>query len=79
MWAVADALKSKTRQVLVNQSSRPTLQIKEGGKIIRNLSFVKTMIEYKEKIGPKVIEDVRKSATKNFAGQLEKTFVVLKD
>jgi len=79
MWGVADALKSKTRQVWVNQSSRPTLQVKEGGKIIRNLTFVKTMTEYKEKIPPKVIEDAKKIAQKHFGGQLEKTFIVLKD
>jgi len=79
MWAVADALKNKTKQVWVNQGSRPTLQIKEGGKIVRNLSFVKTMAEYKEKIPIKVIEDLKKSAGKAFAGQLEKTFIVLKD
>jgi len=79
MWAVADALKSKTKQVWVNQSSRPTLQVKEGGKIVRNLSFVKTMVEYKEKISSKVIEDIKKTAGKAFSGQLEKTFIVLKD
>jgi len=79
MWAVADALKSKTKQVWVNQSSRPTLQVKEGGKIIRNLSFVKTMTEYKEKIGAEKLVEIKKVAEKNFAGQLEKTFIVLKD
>jgi len=79
MWAVADALKTKTKQVWVNQGSKPTLQIKEGGKIVRNLTFVKTMTEYKEKIAPKVIEDTKKTAEKAFAGQLEKIFIVLKD
>ena len=53
--------------------------MKEGGKIIKTLTFVKTMHEYKDKITPKTIEDVTKVAKKTFAGQLKKTFLVLKD
>jgi hypothetical protein len=78
MWAVADAVKTKSKQVWVSQGNRPTLQIKEGGKV-KSLSFVQTMLEYKEKIPQKTLEDVKKGATKLFAGRLEKTFIVIKD
>ncbi len=70
MWAVADALKTKTKQVWVNQSNKPTLQVKEGGKVIKSLTFVQTMAEYKEKISQKTLEDVKKTASKLFGGHL---------
>jgi len=79
MWAVADTLKTKTRQAWVNQGNKPTLQIKEGGKIIKSLTFVQTMADYKEKINKKTLDEVKKSASKLYAGQLEKTFLVIKD
>ena len=80
MWAVADAIKSKTSEVWINQNtSKPTLQVKEGGKIIKTLSFVRTMNEYKDKIPKKAIEEATKIAKKTFGGQLEKTFIVIKD
>ncbi len=79
MWAVADALKTKDKQVWVNQNNKPTLQVKEGGKVVKTMSFVKTMVEYKEKISAKSLSDVLKTASKQFVGQLEKTFIVLKD
>jgi len=79
MWAVADALKTRTKQVWVSQGNRPTLQVKEGGKVIKNLTFVQTMTEYKEKITQKTLDDVKKAATKLYAGRLEKTFIVIKD
>jgi len=79
MWAVADAMKTKTRQVWVSQSNKPTLQIKEGGKVVKSLTFVQTMMEYKEKISQKTLDEVKKAAVKLFAGNLEKTFIVIKD
>ena len=80
MWAVADAIKSKTSEVWVNQNtSKPTLQVKEGGKIIKTLSFVRTMNEYKDKIPKKSLEEATKIAKKTFGGQLEKTFIVIQD
>jgi len=78
MWAVADALKTKTKQVWVSQGNKPTLQIKEGGKV-KSMTFVQTMTEYKEKIGTKTLDEVKKAASKLYAGNLEKTFVVIKD
>jgi len=79
MWAVADALKTKTKQVWVSQNNKPTLQVKEGGKVVKSLTFVQTMNEYKEKIGQKTLDEVKKSASKLYAGRLEKTFIVIKD
>jgi len=79
MWAEADAIKSRARQVWVSQGNKPTLQIKEGGKVIKTLTFVQTMMEYKEKIGQKTLDDVKKAASKVYSGHLEKTFVVIKD
>ena len=80
MWAVADAIKTKTSEAWINQNTpKPTLQVKEGGKIIKTLSFVRTMNEYKDKIPKKTIEEATKIAKKTFGGQLEKTFIVIKD
>jgi hypothetical protein len=80
MWAVADAIKTKTKEVWVNQvACKPTLQVKEGGRIVKSLGYIKTMTEYGDKIPKKTLEDVTKTAKKFFAGNLQKTFVVLKD
>ncbi len=79
MWAVADAIKTNVKQAWVSQTNRPTLQIKEGGKIVKTLSYVQTMNEYKDKIPKKTLEDVKKAAQKLYSGNLEKTFIVIKD
>jgi hypothetical protein len=79
MWAVCDALKSNTIDCWVNQTAKPTLQIKEGGKIVKTLTFVNAMVEYREKISRKAIEEATKLAKKGFAGNLEKIFIVIKD
>jgi hypothetical protein len=80
MWSIADALKTDQNEVWINQNqAKPTLQIKEGGKIIKTMSFVKAVLEYKDKIPQKAIDEATKIAKRNFAGNLEKTFLVLKD
>jgi len=80
MWAVADVIKTKAKEVWVNQvACKPTLQVKEGGRIVKSLGYIKTMQEYGDKIPKKTLEDVTKIAKKFFAGNLEKTFIVLKD
>jgi hypothetical protein len=79
MWSVCDAIKSNTTDCWVNQTSKPTLQIKEGGRIVKTLSFVNTMVEYKDKISRKTIDEATKLAKKGFAGNLEKIFIVIKD
>jgi len=80
MWSVADALKTDQNEVWINQTlAKPTLQVKEGGKITKTLSFVKVIAEYKDKIPQKAIDEATKVAKKTFAGNLEKTFLVLKD
>jgi hypothetical protein len=80
LWGLSDVLKSDTRQVWVTQNNaKPTLQFKEGGRIVKNLSFVNAMHEYKDKIPQKSIDEAYKIARKQFSGKLEKTFIVLKD
>jgi len=79
LWAIATAIKTKSKEVWVNQgSSKPTLQIKQAGKV-RSYTFVKAMEEFGKRIPQKSIDDATKIAKKFFSGQLEKTFIVLKD
>ena len=53
--------------------------MKEGGKIVKTLTFAGAMNEYGEKIDPKVIADTTKAARWNFGGKLERLFIILKD
>ena len=79
LWSITDAIKSDKKEVWVNQNAnKPTLQVKEDGKV-RTLNFAKAMEEYKEKIPKKTIEEATKIAKRYFAGQIKKTFIVLKD
>jgi hypothetical protein len=80
MWAIADALKTDSRESWVTQNSpRPVLQVKEEGKIIETLGFVKAMGKYKEKIPKKALDEAKKLAQKSFSGNIEKIFLVIKD
>jgi hypothetical protein len=80
LWSLADILKTETKDVWVAQNqAKPTLQIKENGRITESLTFVKAMVKYGEKIPIKVIEEATKLAKKNFGGNLKETFIVLKD
>jgi len=80
MWGVVEGLKKKGKDAWVNQNlNKPNIQIKEGGKIVKTLTFIQAMKEHSRCISAKVISDVTKSATWNFSGQLERYFVVLKD
>jgi archaellum component FlaC len=71
LWGAVEAAKDPEkepgREVWVTQNSpKPTLQIKEGGKIVKTLSFVKAMQEYKDKIPQKSIDEANKIARKHF-------------
>jgi hypothetical protein len=80
LWSLADGLKAETREAWVAQNSaKPTLQVKENGRIVESLNFVKAMTKYGNKIPKKTIEEATKLAKKNFAGNLKETFVVLTD
>jgi hypothetical protein len=80
MWSVAGALKTDANETWVTQNnSKPLLQVKEGNKIVKSLTFVKTMLAYKDKVSQKAIDEATKLAKKHFSGKLEKTFIVLKD
>ncbi len=80
LWGVADALKGDGKDLWVTQNTpKPILQIKEGGKITETLTFVKAMKQHKEKIAQKTLEEARKLAKKWFAGNIEKIFIAIKD
>ena len=80
MWGVVDALKKEKKEAWVNLNlNKPTIQIKEGGKITKTLTFINSMKEYGTKIDAKVIEDTAKAARWGFGGQLERLFIVIKD
>lgn len=80
MWGVVEGLKKKGKEAWVNQNlNKPNIQIKEGGKIVKTLTFMQAMKEHSKIISAKVISDVSKSAAWNFKGQMERYFIVLKD
>ena len=79
LWGITDSIKSDTREVWVNQNAnKPTLQIKESGKV-KTLTFAKAMIDYKDKISKKTLEEATKVAKRYFTGQIKKTFIVISD
>ena len=79
LWGVADSIKSDTKEVWVNQNAnKPTLQIKESGKV-KTLTFARSMIDYKDKIAKKTLEEATKVAKRFFAGQIQKTFIAISD
>jgi hypothetical protein len=80
LWSLADILKTETRDVWVAQNqAKPTLQVKENGRISESLTFVKAMVKYGDKVPIKVIEEATKLAKKSFSGNLKETFIILKD
>jgi hypothetical protein len=80
LWGVADALKTEGKDLWVTQNTpKPILQIKEGGKIVESLTFVKAMKQHKDKIAQKTLDEARKQAKKWFAGNIEKIFIAIKD
>ena len=80
MWGVVDALKKEKKESWVNLNlNKPNIQIKEGGKITKTLTFAGAMSEYGERIDPKVITETTKAAMWNFGGKLERLFIILKD
>ena len=80
MWGVVDAIKKEKKEAWVNLNlNKPNIQIKEGGKITKTLTFAGAMSEYGEKIDQKVIADTTKAARWNFGGKLERLFIILKD
>jgi hypothetical protein len=80
MWGACEVIKTEKKECWVNMSAaKPTLQIKEGGRIVKTMSFVQTMAEYKDKIPAKPKEEATKLARKHFLGKIEKTFIAIKD
>ncbi len=80
MWGVVEGLKKKGKEAWVNQNiNKPNIQIKEGGKIVKTLTFMQAMKEHSKIISAKVLSDVSKTAAWNFSGQMERYFIVLKD
>jgi len=80
LWGVVDGLKKKGKEAWVNQNTnKPNIQIKEGGKIVKTITFVQAMQDHGNIIPKKTLEDVKKSAVWNFRNQLGRFFIVLKD
>ena len=80
LWGAVDAIKKEKKEAWVNLNmNKPNIQVKEGGKIVKTLTFVGAMSEYGEKIDPKVISETTKAARWNFGGKLERLFIILKD
>jgi hypothetical protein len=80
MWGACEVIKTKEKEAWVNMSAaKPTLQIKEGGKIVKTMSFVQVMADYKDKIPSKSKDEALKLAKKHFIGKIEKTFIAIKD
>jgi len=80
MWGVVAGLKKKGKEAWVNQNiNKPNIQIKEGGKIVKTLTFIQAMKEHSKLLSAKVLSDVSKTAAWNFSGQMERYFLVLKD
>ena len=80
LWGVVDVIKKEKKEAWVNLSlNKPNIQVKEGGKIVKTLTFASAMGEYGDKIDSKVIADTTKAARWNFGGKLERLFIVLKD
>jgi hypothetical protein len=74
MWGICDTIKSKDRECWVNQNlAKPTLQVKENGRIVKTLSFIKAVAEYKDKIPNKTIEEATKIAKNTIPEILEKS------
>ena len=80
LWGVVDAIKKEKKEAWVNLNlNKPNIQIKEGGKITKMLTFAGAISEYGDKIDAKVIADTTKAARWNFGGKLERLFIILKD
>ncbi len=60
-------------------AAKPTLQVKEGGKIVKTMTFVQAMTDYRDKIPAKSKDEAQKLAKKHFPGKVEKTFIAIKD
>jgi hypothetical protein len=80
MWGACEVIKGKDKEAWVNMSAaKPTLQVKEGGKIVKTMTFVQVMADYKDKIPAKSKDEAQKLAKKHFPGKVEKTFIAIKD
>lgn len=57
----------------------PTLTIKSGGRLIKNLSFVDSILQYGAKLSKEDLDKAYKIAGTSFKGQMEVNFLVLKE
>lgn len=57
----------------------PTLIIRNSGRVIKNLSFVDTILQYGEKLSAEDLQKAAKIAGRSFPNQMECTFLILKD
>ena len=53
MWGVVDGLKKKGKECWVNQNlNKPNIQIKEGGKIVKTITYIQAMQDHADLIDP---------------------------
>lgn len=57
----------------------PTLIIRNSGRVIKNLSYVDSILQYGEKLSPEDIEKGMKIAGRSYQGQMENNFLILRD
>lgn len=65
--------------VVTKYIDSPTLIIRSGGRIIKNISFVDTILQYGSKISPEDMEKAKKIAGRSYINQMESTFLILKE
>jgi hypothetical protein len=81
MWSLVDKIKDPKKGIdaWVNQSlNKPTMQVK-GEKSQKTYSYVSAMLKYEDKLEDKAKEDALKLAKRQFPGQVEKIFIVIKE
>lgn len=65
---------------MVNRyADSPALLIKNGGRLINNLSYMDAVLQYSDKISLEYIDKATKIAGRSFPGQMEMNFLILKD
>jgi hypothetical protein len=80
LWGIAEALKKEKKESWVTQGSpKPVLQVKQNATLVRSFGYVEAVTTYGDKIDTKVTAEAQKLASRFFAGQIEKIFLILKD
>jgi len=80
LWIIAAKLKAEGKDAWVNSNSnKPKLQVKTGERYPRDYSYVDAVETYSDKITDEDVKDITIQAKKQFQGQCEQLFLILKD